>query len=166
MIQLALNFGDYIANPYGKGTGIVPSNVIRSNIENETATMYPAPIRFKAYRAPHQHLVLHCKLPSRTKKDVFYLYKAWWNTREETVYIADRRLAARPAGEPFTLTVYSNAPSLKVLKDGKEIAAQASSGEDTGVIWKFPDLTVDADGSTFSVVSPSGKTDKVTFRAL
>ena len=101
-----------------------------------------------------------------TKKDVFYLYKAWWNTREETVYIAGRRLASRPAGEPFTLTVYSNAPSLKVLKDGKEVAAQASSGEDTGVIWKFPDLTVDADGSTFSVVSPSGKTDKVTFRAL
>ena len=101
-----------------------------------------------------------------TKKDVFYLYKAWWNTREETVYVAGRRLAARPAGEPFTLTVYSNAPSLKVLKNGKEAAALASSGEDTGVIWKFPDLTVDAEGSTFTVVSPSGKKDGVTFRAL
>ena len=101
-----------------------------------------------------------------TKKDVFYLYKAWWNTREETVYVAGRRLAARPAGEPFTLTVYSNAPSLKVLKNGKEVATLASSGEDTGVIWKFPDLTVDAEGSTFTVVSPSGKTDEVTFRAL
>ena len=101
-----------------------------------------------------------------TKKDVFYLYKAWWNNREETVYVAGRRLAARPAGEPFTLTVYSNAPSLKVLKNGKEVATLASSGEDTGVIWKFPDLTVDAEGSTFTVVSPSGKTDEVTFRAL
>ena len=101
-----------------------------------------------------------------TKKDVFYLYKAWWNHNEETVYIAGRRLAARPAGEPFTLTVYSNAPSLKLMKDGEEIAALESSGEDTGVIWKFPDLTVDVDGSTFSVVSPSGTTDSVTFRAL
>ena len=101
-----------------------------------------------------------------TKKDVFYLYKAWWNHKEETVYVAGRRLAARPAGEPFTLTVYSNAPSLKVLKDGEEVAAMENSGEDTGVIWKFPGLTVEAGGSTFTVVSPSGKTDTVTFRAL
>ena len=101
-----------------------------------------------------------------TKKDVFYLYKAWWNHNEETVFIAGRRLAARPAGEPFTLTVYSNAPSLKLMKGGEEIAALKSSGEDTGVIWKFSDLTVDAEGSTFSVVSSSGKTDSVTFRAL
>jgi beta-galactosidase len=101
-----------------------------------------------------------------TKKDVFYLYKAWWNHQEETVYIAGRRLTSRPAGEPFTLTVYSNAPSLKVLKDGEVVASLASSGEDTGVIWKFPGLTVDQDGSTFTVVSPDGKTDTVTFKAL
>ena len=101
-----------------------------------------------------------------TKKDVFYLYKAWWNHSEETVYIAGRRLAARPADEPFTLTVYSNAQSLKLMKDGEEVASMENSGEDTGVIWKFPNLTVDAEGSTFTVVSPSGKTDAVTFRAL
>ena len=41
-----------------------------------------------------------------------------------------------------------------------------NSGEDTGGIWKFPGLTVEASGSTFTVVSPSGKTDTVTFRAL
>ena len=101
-----------------------------------------------------------------TKKDVFYLYKAWWNHSEETVYIAGRRLAARPADEPFTLTVYSNAQSLKLMKDGEEVASMANSGEDTGVIWKFPNLTVDAEGSTFTVVSPSGKSDSVTFRTI
>ena len=101
-----------------------------------------------------------------TKKDVFYLYKAWWNTREETVYIAGRRLTARPADELFTLTVYSNAPSLKLMKDGVEVGELVSSGEDTGVIWKFPDLLVGPEGSVFTVVSPSGKTDSVTFRAL
>ena len=101
-----------------------------------------------------------------TKKDVFYLYKSWWNTREETVYIAGRRLTARPADEPFTLTVYSNAPSLKLMKDGVEVAALENSGEDTGVIWKFPDLLVGPEGAVFTVVSPSGKTDSVSFRAL
>ena len=101
-----------------------------------------------------------------TKKDVFYLYKAWWTHSEETVYIAGRRLTARPADEPFTLTVYSNAPSLKLMKDGVEVAALDHSGEETGVIWKFPDLLVAPEGSVFTVVSPSGKTDSVTFRAL
>ena len=101
-----------------------------------------------------------------TKKDVFYLYKAWWNHDEETVYIAGRRLTARPADEPFTLTVYSNAPSLKLMKDGVEVASLENSGEDTGVIWKFPDLLVGPEGAEFTVVSPSGKTDSVSFRAL
>ena len=101
-----------------------------------------------------------------TRKDVFYLYKSWWNHHQETVYITARRLAARPAGEPFTLTVYSNAPSLKLLKDDVEIAALESSGEPTGVIWKFPGVTVDPDGSVFTVVSPSGKKDIVAYSAL
>ena len=101
-----------------------------------------------------------------TKKDVFYLYKAWWNHDEETVYIAGRRLAARPVDEPFTLTVYSNAPSLKLLKDGEEVSVLVNSGEDTGIIWKFPDLMVDPGGTVFTVISPSGKADSVVFRPL
>ena len=40
-----------------------------------------------------------------TKKDVFYLYKSWWNKDVETVYIAGRRLHWRPGGSSFTLTV-------------------------------------------------------------
>ena len=52
------------------------------------------------------------------------------------------------------------------MKDGVEVAALDHSGEETGVIWKFPDLLVAPEGSVFTVVSPSGKTDSVTFRAL
>ena len=99
-----------------------------------------------------------------TKKDVFYLYKAWWNTEEETVYITSNRLLVRDSHEPFTLTVYSNAPSLKLLRDGEEVASLDSSGEPTGVIWKFPGQTVDYDVSTvFTVVSPSGKSDTTSY---
>ena len=101
-----------------------------------------------------------------TRKDVFYLYKSWWNHSEETVYIAGRRLEYRPEGQEFTLTVYSNASSLKVLKNGKEISSQTSSDEPTGVIWKFPGLTVDGPETVFKVVSSSGKSDAVTFKAL
>lgn len=100
----------------------------------------------------------------QTKKDVFYLYKAWWNHTSETVYIAGRRLEARPAGEAFTLTVYSNASQLTLLQDGSEVCTLTSSGEPTGVIWKFPGLTVGPSGSTFTVRSAAGTEDSVTFR--
>ena len=102
----------------------------------------------------------------KTRKDTFYMYKSWWNHSEETVYIAGRRLLRRPAGEEFTLTVYSNAPSLRLLQDGVEIATLRESGEPTGVIWKFPGLSMASGSSEFTVVSPSGKSDSVKFQAL
>ena len=101
-----------------------------------------------------------------TRKDTFYLYKSWWNSSEETVYITGRRLLRRPADEEFTLTVYSNAPSLRLLQDGEEVASMQSSGESTGVIWKFPGLRIKASGSEFTVISPSGTKDSVRFDAL
>lgn len=100
-----------------------------------------------------------------TFKDVFYLYKAWWNHNEETVYLTSRRLKYRPAGEPFTLTVYSNAPSLEVFCNGELIAAASETGEDTGVVWKFPAQMGDS-ATTFRVQSPNGTCDEITFLPL
>ena len=102
----------------------------------------------------------------QTKKDVFYLYKSWWNHEEETVYITGRRLAYRPAGQEFTLTVYSNAPSLTLYRDGEELASLATSGEPTGVIWKFPSVSMGSGDTTFKIVSSNGTTDEVTWKAL
>ncbi|MBQ9463623.1 MAG: hypothetical protein IJU68_08240 [Bacteroidales bacterium] len=102
----------------------------------------------------------------KTSKDTFYLYKAWWNRSEETVYIAGRRLLKRPAGREFTLTVYSNAPSLRLLQDGVAVGALNSSGEPTGVVWKFHGLSIPQGGSEFTVVSPSGRSDSVRFEAI
>jgi hypothetical protein len=96
---------------------------------------------------------------------VFYLYKSLWNTSEETVYISGRRLQARPAGEDFVLTVYSNAPWLALYRDGREVVRMDSTGENTGVIWKFP-ATMGDSATTFRVVSPTGAADEVTFKAL
>lgn len=98
-------------------------------------------------------------------KDVFYLYKAWWNKSEETVYITSRRLKYRPAGEPFTLTVYSNAPELKVFCNGTQIASATESGDDTGVVWKFP-VTMGNTETTFKAISPNGNVDEITILPL
>ena len=97
------------------------------------------------------------------RKDVFYLYKAWWNDSQETVYISGRRLKSRPAGQTFTLTVYSNAKSLKVFCNNKIVAEKQSSDDPTGVIWKFDGLQMGSGTTTFKVESDRGTIDKVTF---
>ena len=79
----------------------------------------------------------------QTKKDVFYLYKAWWNQEVKTVYITERRLHYRPAGQQFTL-----------------------SASVVGVIWKFNGVTMGSGDTTFKVVSPDGTADEVTWKVL
>lgn len=97
------------------------------------------------------------------RKDAFYLYKSWWNKEEETVYIASRRFTHRAEWEPFTLTVYSNAKSLTLYQDGEFVCVLNSSGESTGVIWKFPGLWTDHD-TEFEVISDSGKSDRISIQ--
>ncbi len=58
----------------------------------------------------------------KTKKDSFYLYKAYWSD-EPFVYIAGRRYVDRPESET-TVKVYSNQKEVALLANGKEIARQ------------------------------------------
>ena len=102
----------------------------------------------------------------QTKKDVFYLYKAWWNHDVETVYITGRRLKYRPVGQEFSLTVYSNAKGLKLYRNDELIAEQAASGEPSGVIWKFPGVTMGEGETVFKAVSADGTADEVTWSPL
>ena len=102
----------------------------------------------------------------KTKKDVFYLYKAWWNHDVETVYISGRRLLKRPAGQVFDLVAYSNASSLTLYRDGIEIASASSSGEISGVIWTFKDLEMGTGRTVFRLVSDKGTADEVVFEVL
>lgn len=99
----------------------------------------------------------------KTKKDVFYLYKSSWNHAEETIYITSRRYTTRPIDEPIEIKVYSNAQSLTLYQNGRKVQTLDSSGEISGVIWKFKPLKFQTASDTFRVVSDSGKFDEVTF---
>ena len=101
----------------------------------------------------------------KTRKDVFYQYKAWWNHTEETVYITGRRLEKRPAFQEFNLTVYSNASALTLFKDGVEVARQESSGDPTGVVWSFP-VAMTGSRTTFRIMSDTGKTDEISINTI
>lgn len=102
----------------------------------------------------------------KLKKDAFYMYKAKWNKQEETIYISSRRLKKIPASLAYQVKVYSNAKTLTLYQDGKEIETLKGSGEITGVIWKFKPVKLNGKQSTFKVVSDSGKEDQITLESL
>lgn len=54
----------------------------------------------------------------KTKKDSFYLYKAYWNKEDAFVYLAGRRFTYRKS-EKQTITVYSNQSEVALYQDGK-----------------------------------------------
>ena len=59
----------------------------------------------------------------KLKKDVFYLYKAYWNP-EPMVYIASRRFVDRAPGER-NITVYTNCADVTLVVNGQEVANKA-----------------------------------------
>ena len=58
----------------------------------------------------------------KTKKDSFYLYKAYW-TKAPMVHIAGKRYAFRPE-KVTTVKVYSNGKSVTLFADGKKVATK------------------------------------------
>ena len=99
----------------------------------------------------------------QTKKDVFYLYKSLWNKKETTVYITSRRLRYIPAGQDFSIKVYSNAKNLTLYQNGRIVTKKYRSEEETGVIWTFSGIRLKKDSDTFKVVAGDGTKDEVTF---
>ena len=59
----------------------------------------------------------------KTKKDSYYIYKAYWNP-EPMVHLCGKRYAQR-AGEEREIKVYTNQDSVTLYLNGKEIATQA-----------------------------------------
>ncbi len=58
----------------------------------------------------------------KTKKDSYYIYKAYWN-RDPMVHICGRRYSQR-AGETTEIRVYSNQPQVELVLNGKSIEKQ------------------------------------------
>lgn len=100
------------------------------------------------------------------KKDVFYLYKSKWNHDIETVYVAGRRLLHAPSGTPYSVKVYSNAISLTLYHNGRELQTLHSSGDITGVIWQFDTVSLVSGTNVFRVVSGNGVEDTITLTTL
>ena len=60
----------------------------------------------------------------QTKKDAFFIYKAYW-TSEPMVHVAGRRFADR-APEERDITVYTNCDEVTLVVNGAEVASKAA----------------------------------------
>jgi beta-galactosidase len=58
----------------------------------------------------------------KTKKDSFYIYKAWWS-KDPFVYIAGRRYVDR-AEKKTTVKVYSNCHEITLYANGEKVETQ------------------------------------------
>ncbi len=60
----------------------------------------------------------------KTKKDSYYIYKAYWN-KEPMVHLCGKRYAQR-AGETTQIRVYSNQPSVALYLNGEKVEEQSA----------------------------------------
>ena len=64
--------GDYLVNPYGRGVSTFSLSSLRTEVQRSLNQDYPSPIQYKIYGSKKNDIIIHCKLPSRTKKNIFY----------------------------------------------------------------------------------------------
>ncbi len=62
----------------------------------------------------------------KTKKDSFYLYKAWWNHKEPFVHICSKRFFDRTERE-IEVKIYSNQNEITLYCDGSKVGTQHGS---------------------------------------
>lgn len=60
----------------------------------------------------------------KTKKDSYYIYKAYWN-KEPMVHLCGKRYAQR-AGETTEIRVYSNLPTVTLFLNGEKVGEQTA----------------------------------------
>lgn len=97
-------------------------------------------------------------LDRKVKKDIFYLYKAYWS-QEPVVHICSKRYAKRNANE-ITVKVYSNFSEVELYVDG-HLAAK----KDGYRVFTFENVPL-KDGFTTITAKSSGYSDSTCFEKV
>lgn len=92
----------------------------------------------------------------KTKKDSFYLYKAWWSD-EPFVHICSKRFTDRTE-DTIEVKIYSNQPSVTLYSNGQEL--ETKTGE------KVFAFRVPLDSELRLLADAGSCTDKAVFRKV
>lgn len=96
----------------------------------------------------------------KTKKDSFYLYKAWWSN-DPFVHITSKRFKDRTSDE-LIIKIYSNQNEISLYRDGKKLETKHGSH-----IFEFRAELDDKAGAEHEFVAVSGScSDKAVFRRV
>ncbi len=94
----------------------------------------------------------------KTKKDSFFIYKAWWTT-ESFVHVCGRRFVDR-AGETTEIKVYSNQPEVELFVNGKSVGKQQADK-----IFIFKDVALKRGKNKIKAVAGES-TDEIVLRRV
>ena len=132
-----MTVSDYLSNPYGKGTSMVSSSEIRQKVQKELSQDYPEPITYKIYSTKRDDIIIHCIMPSRTKRGVYY----------DVVFQINISMKAdntRQGIGKYPFKCFSNSPSFyytfaRAFRDQDMICDWLWKKYDLKVRWKNPD---------------------------
>lgn len=96
----------------------------------------------------------------KTKKDSFYLYKAYWNP-EPMVHICSKRFEERGVSD-IRVKVYSNQPSVTLTNNGKTVGTKQMSGDDRVFVF---DVKL-CDGENHIEAAAGSCADQAVFRKV
>ncbi len=92
----------------------------------------------------------------KTKKDAFYVYKAWWNP-EPMVFISGGRFVNRAPGERNVI-VYTNCDKVTLVVNGKDVATKAAV--DHMIV--FENVALNDGANTVTAYSGEVKANEIT----
>lgn len=98
----------------------------------------------------------------KTKKDAFFLYKAYWS-REPVIYITSRRFLKREK-QKITVKVYSNADAVSLTVNGKVGKTKKSAINRQKHIFVFRNIPLTHGENTVSANGSNGASDTVTWQ--
>ena len=93
----------------------------------------------------------------KTKKDSFYLYKAYWNDKDPFIYMAGKRYQYRTEGRT-EITVYSNQKEVSLYHNGKLLETKKGAH-----VFKFK-VNMITERNEFEVVSGDLKDSAVLYK--
>ncbi|MEE1030652.1 MAG: beta-galactosidase, partial [Ruminococcus sp.] len=96
----------------------------------------------------------------KTKKDAFYIYKAYWTT-EPMIHVCGVRFVDR-APEERNVTVYTNCPEVTLVVNGEAVATQAAV--DHAVV--FENVALNDGPNTVTAVYGDVKANEITLNGV